>query len=237
MKLKTAIVIAGGKGMRLRPLTEGVPKCMIDVSGKPLLFWIITWLKNNGIKKVIVGVAHKKEVIEEYVQSTDLGVEVVLNDHSAAEGTGDAFRLAIENQNVTDDHFLAMNGDELTDVSLKNLFTFHLQHKPIVTHLVCPLRSQFGIISTDADHTITDFQEKPIIDNYFVNAGVYIFSREILKHLPEKGDIEKTTFRDLAGQGKLKAFKYFGFWNTINNVKDLKSIEENIEVLKETRED
>ncbi|MBI4021203.1 MAG: nucleotidyltransferase family protein [Candidatus Aenigmarchaeota archaeon] len=237
MKLTTAIVLAGGKALRLRPYTNDVPKCMIEVSGKPVLYWILKWLKNNGIVRVVLGVAYKKEVIEAYVAAEDFGLEIVLNDHSEAEGTGDALRLAIERQNVRDEVFLAMNGDELTDVSLKNFLSFHLHHKPVATLLSCPLRSPYGILTTDSSHTIVDFQEKPILERYFVNAGVYLLSQEIRAFLPERGDIERTTFRELAKHGKIKAFKYFGFWNTINNIKDIKEIEENVDILKETREE
>lgn len=237
MKLKTAVVLVGGKGIRLRPLTEDIPKCMITISGKPLLYWILKWLKNNEIEKVILGVAYKKELIEEYIKNNDFGVKIVFNNHTDAEGTGDAFRLAIENQNVKDEVFLAMNGDELTDVSLKNFLTFHNQHKPVATLLVSPLKSPFGVITTNSFHSITEFQEKPIMDNYFVNAGIYIFTQKIRSYLPEKGDIERETFRKLAAEGHLRAFKYFGFWNTINNVKELEDMEKNIEILKETREE
>jgi len=237
MNLKTAVVLVGGKGIRLRPYTNDIPKCMIEVSGKPLLYWILKWLKNNGIKRVVLGVAYKKNAVEEYVRENEFDMDVILNDHTGAEGTGDAFRLAIENQNITDDIFLAMNGDELTDVSLKNLLSFHNQYKPVATLLACPLKSPFGVITTDSFHSITQFHEKPILDNHFVSAGVYIFSKEIKEYLPESGDIERTTFRKLAKLGKIKAFKYFGFWNTINNVKELKEIEENIDVLKDTREE
>jgi NDP-sugar pyrophosphorylase family protein len=237
VKLKTAVILVGGKGLRLRPYTNDIPKCMINIADKPLLYWILKWLRINGIENVVLGVAYKKEAIEKYVSENDFGLKITLNDHTEAEGTGDAFRLAIENQNINDDVFLAMNGDELTDVSLHNFLSFHLQHKPVATLLVCPLKSQFGVVHTDNSFTITRFQEKPVLENYFVNAGIYIFTGEIKKFLPERGDIERTTFRELARLGKLKSFKYFGFWNTINNVKDLKEIEKNIEILKETRED
>lgn len=68
MGLKTAVILVGGKALRMRPFTEEVPKCMVKVAGKPLLFWILKWLKNNGIRKVILGVAYKKELVINYVK-------------------------------------------------------------------------------------------------------------------------------------------------------------------------
>jgi len=236
MKLETAVVLVGGRGLRMSSHTEDVPKCMVNISGEPLLYWILKWLKISAIKRVVLGVAYKKEVIMEYIKTNDLGLDIAFNDHTGVDGTGEAFRLAIENQHVDDEVFIAMNGDELTDVSLKNFLIFHKEHKPIATILACPLRSNFGVLAIGNDYTITKFMEKPIIDNHFVNSGIYIFSQAIKSFLPKKGNIEETTFVELARLEKIKAFKYYGFWRTINTVKDLKAIEDCVDILKETRE-
>ena len=236
MELKTAVVLVGGKALRMRPLTEEVPKCMVEVSKKPLLYWILTWLKLNGIMRVVLGVAYKKELVMDYVKNNPFGLDIACNDHSVAEDTGDAIRLAIENQNVNDDVFLVMNGDELTDVSLSNFLTFHRSSNSVATLLSCPLRSNFGVIAIDGDNHVREFKEKPIFENHFMNAGVYIFTQAIRPYLPQKGSVEKHTFVKLAQDGKLKAFKYFGFWATVNTQKDLEELEKQADILKETRE-
>ena len=225
--LKTAVILAGGKGLRLMPYTTDIPKTMVSVLNKPLLHWILDWLEENGIKKVIIGVDYKKEVIMDYLKNNySNGLEIVFNDHHGAKGTGDAFRMAIENQNVNDEEFIAMNGDELTDLSIKNFHTFHKQHGPIVSLVACPLRSPYGVIDMDHEFTVKAFKEKPLIDSHFVNAGIYIFNQEIRKYLPQQGNIEQTSFVKLAELGKLKAYKYYGFWRTIDTSKDLQDVEE-----------
>ena len=234
--LQTALVLVGGKALRMRPITEEIPKCMVEVAGKPLVFWILQWLRANGVKKVILGVDHKKEMVIDYAQQHDFGLSVVCNDLSGAEETGDAIRLAIERQGITDDVFLVMNGDELTDLSLKNFLTFHTMHKPVATLLSIPLRSSFGVITIDSENAVTEFREKPVIDGHFMNAGIYIFTQDIRPYLPERGSIEKTTFVQLAKERKLKAFKYFGFWATADTVKDIRVIEEHAGVLKAVHE-
>jgi mannose-1-phosphate guanylyltransferase len=224
LMLKTAVLIVGGKAVRLRPITDDIPKCMVLIEGKPLIEWLFDWLKENHIEKVVLGVSYKKEIIMNHIgDGSKFGLDVKYSDDSG-QGTGNAFRLAIENCNVTDEHFLAMNGDELTDISLKNLFRFHIEHSPFATIVTSPLKSPFGIVEIDENHTVTNFKEKPIISDRFVNTGVYIFNQEIRKHLPEKGNLEETTFVELAKQGKLKSFKYFGFWNTLNTQKDLENM-------------
>ncbi len=228
--LKTAVLLVGGQATRLRPYTNDIPKCMIEIGSKPLIEWIFDWLKENQIENVVLGVAYNKEVIMNHIgDGSKFGLKVKYNDHSSAQDTGDAFRLAIENCNVNDKHFIAMNGDELTDISLKNLFRFHTEHNPVATIVTAPLKSPFGVVEIDENHTITNFKEKPIISDRFVNAGVYIFDQEIRKYLPERGRLEETTFVQLAKEGKLKSFKYFGFWNTLNTQKDLENMRKAVE--------
>lgn len=235
--LKTAIILAGGRGLRLVPYTTDIPKPMVTVLNKPLLHWILDWLEENGIKKVIIGVDYKKEIVMDYVKNNYSNrLEIVFNDHHGAKGTGDAFRMAIENQNVRDEEFIAMNGDELTDLSIKNFHTFHKQHGPIASLVACPLRSPYGVLDIDHESTIKTFKEKPLIDSHFVNAGVYIFNQKIKKYLPHQGGIEETTFVKLAKMGKLKAYKYFGFWRTIDTMKDLQEVEEKCKTILMPRE-
>lgn len=220
--LKTGVLLVGGASLRLRPLTDDIPKCMIEVGNRLLIDWLLEWLKENGIENVILGVDYKKEVLMNYVNDGRRhGLKVKYSIHTGAEGTGDAFKLAIENCNVEDENFLAMNGDTLTDISLKNLYRFHKEHSPIATIVTAPFKSPFGIIEIDENNTITNFKERPILSDRFINSGIYIFNKEIKKHLPQKGNIEETTFVELTKQGKLKSFKYFGFWNTLNTHKDL----------------
>lgn len=230
--IKTAVVLVGGRGLRLMPYTQDIPKTMISVGGKPLIHWIIDWLIENKVKTVVFGVDYKKEIIMDYLKEKSFDIEIVFNDHHGAQGTGDAFRLAIHNQRVNDKTFLAMNGDELTDLSIKNFLTFHNEHKPIATLMAYPLRSPYGVLDIDHEFNVVAFREKPVIDNHFINAGIYLFDKQINNYLPEKGPIEETTFVKLAGIKKIKAFKYYGFWRTIDTIKDLAVVEEKIGVLK-----
>jgi len=230
MKLKTAVLLVGGKAMRLRPLTDSLPKCMVEIKDKPLIEWIFSWLKENGIENVVLGVDYKKEMIMNHVgDGNKFGLNVKYSDHSTAKDTGDAFRMAIEKGNVTDEHFVAMNGDELTDISLKNLFRFHMEHSPVATIVTAPLKSPFGILEIDDNHTIRSFREKPVLGDKFVNAGIYIFSQKIRDYLPQEGRLEETTFVKLANEGKLKSFKYFGFWSTLNTHKDLEEMKKAVD--------
>lgn len=230
-KLKTAIVLAGGLGVRLRPFTEDMPKAMVEVQGKPLLYWIILWLAKNNIERIVIGVAYKKEKIIDWVQSHAFVPTIEFSHHEVESGTGGGIRCAIESREIEDEVYLVMNGDELCDLPLDSMMRFHQKHNPIATILSTPLRSNFGVVQIDSRQRITSFEEKPLIDSIFVNSGVYLFDRQINSLLPEIGDIEKTTFVSLAEQKRMAAYRYFGFWRTINTEKDLQDIEDNLEFL------
>jgi NDP-sugar pyrophosphorylase family protein len=156
-----------------------------------------------------------------------LGVKVIYNDHRGASETGDAFRSALENHNLNlPETFLALNGDQITDLSIKDMWTEHQRYNPIATMAICPVRIPYGIPSITDDNVIEVFREKPILHDTFMNTGIYIFNKSILPHLPQKGSIEKETFAKLAQLGKLRAYKHQGFFTTINDHRDLAAAQE-----------
>jgi len=222
--VEKAVVLAGGEGLRLRPLTSDIPKPMVSVAGKPLLQWILEWLRRNEISKVVLGVAYRKEKIMEFFgDGKKFGLEIEYSNHTVEGGTAEGFRMAIERY-VTDNFFLAMNGDELVDLKVSEFAAFHRSNNGVATIAVGPLRSPYGVVELDGKD-VSRFNEKPILRSHYVSVGTYIFSREILAYLPEKGDIERTVFPTLASMRKLKAYIHDGFWATVNSMKDLEDVE------------
>jgi NDP-sugar pyrophosphorylase family protein len=200
---------------------------MVEIGGRPLVDWVLRRLAKNGIETVVMGVAYQKEKIIGYVGNGDrYGMNVRYSSHTVEGGTAEGFRLAIERY-VNDDCFVAMNGDELTDVNLQELAAHHLSMRGVATIAVTPLRSQFGVVRLQ-DNDVVGFEEKPVISSLPVSIGVYVMQKEILSYLPDVGDIEKTAFPKLAAERKLKAYRHHGFWMTINTVKDLQDVAENI---------
>jgi len=231
-KIQRAVVLVGGAGLRMRPLTEDVPKCMIRLHGKPLIHWTLTWLKNYGFKRVVLGVSYRKEVIMDYVKENPMGVGVDFSEHTQEGETGEGFRLAIERY-VEDEDFLAMNGDEFTNLNLEKFAKFHLKHKPVATIAVSPMRSPFGIIEVDGEDIVA-FKEKPILRDKLVSAGVYIFNHTVLDYLPIRGAVEKITFPLLAKNRLLKAYRLGENerWLTINSIKDLSVAEQEFTLIR-----
>jgi len=221
LNLRTAVVLAGGAGVRLYPLTLESPKVMLPIAGKPILQWVLEWLAMQGVEKVVLGVAYNRNKVIEYFQDgSRFNLDIAYSTHTVEGGTAEGFRLAIERY-VNDDTFIAMNGDELCNISLQSLCEHHSKNRPIATVAVSHLKSPFGVVVMDRDSRITDFLEKPVLESVYVSMGVYVFQREILRCLPPRGDIERTAFVRLAQERKLSAYKHDGLWVTINTLKDL----------------
>src|SRR5271157_3134065 len=203
--MDTAVVIAGGKGLRLMPLTQNIPKSLVPVGGKPLLYWIISWLKSYGVKRLVLGVAYKKEKIVDFMKgNNNFGLDVEYSEDTEG-GTAQAFRLAIKNH-VKDEDFIAMNGDELTNMDLHRLAKAHLEGKPkpIVTMALTPLKCRLSVVKVEGKK-VADLEYGRILENVPVSIGIYAFNKSILEHLPETGSIEDLVFKKLAQQGKVQA--------------------------------
>jgi mannose-1-phosphate guanylyltransferase len=222
----TAVVLVGGSGLRMRPLTENMPKCMIRLHGKPLIYWTLTWLKDYGVNHAVLGVSYCKEAVIKYVHDNPLGIKVDFSEHTQEGETGEGFRLAIK-RHVTDDDFFAMNGDELSNLNLRQFADFHLNQKGVATIAVSPMQSPFAVLDLERND-VKGFKEKPLLEDIFVSAGIYVFNHAITEYLPQKGSIEKTAFPALAAKRLLKAYrlKENEHWLTVNCVKDL-SVAEN----------
>jgi len=198
---------------------------MLRILGKPILQWVIEWLKKGGIEHVVLGVAYRKESIMEYFGDGEkFGVNIDYSVHSVEGETGEGLRLAIDRY-VDREVFVAMNGDEITNTNLCDLMKFHLKHSPVASILVSPLICPFGTVKTDNNHRIIGFSEKPIINSVLVSTGIYVFDKLIVDYLPIRGRIEEKTFPILAEQGLLLAYQLNGQWLTINTKKDLETTE------------
>jgi len=231
MKVDTAVVLAGGPGIRLKPLTDNTPKALVEVGGKPLIQWIIEWLRMNDVRRIVLGVAHLKEKIIDYFDDgSRLDVDITYSVHTVKGGTGEGFRLAIS-RHVDEDIFFAMNGDQITDLKLKDLAHFHLKHNPIATIAVTNPHCPYGHMKVDKKYDVVGFVEKPFCPYAVCNTGIYVFKREILRYLPERGDIENTTFPMLTKNSSLKVYPFEGLFITVNTSKDLVEAEEKLKVI------
>jgi NDP-sugar pyrophosphorylase family protein len=222
------VILAGGLGKRLRPLTSDRPKPMIQINNTPIIELQVKWLKKFGITDIIVLVGHLKEKIKHHLADGEkFGVNISYIEENVPLGTGGALKNAkdhiIQNGN-SDSGFFVINGDILT-----NLDPFTISEKGSMTLALVPLKSTFGIVETNGD-LVSKFVEKPSIEDTWVNAGVYYFSNEIFDYLPDKGNLETVTLPMLVEKQKLKAKKFSNnYWRSIDSHKDVDEASQEIE--------
>ncbi len=229
---KTAVILSGGEGLRLRPITHDVPKGLVKVGGKPLLEWVIEWLQQNRVTDLVIGVAYLKEKIMRYLGSGGkFGVDIRYSVHTVEGGTSEGFRLAISRY-VDSPWFFALNGDQITNLRLDTMYDHHRKDGCLASIAVVHPRLPFGLVEIDRKGLCEGFVEKPVLRDVFISMGIYVFDRKVLMYLPRRGDVERTTFPRLAQMNRLKAFKHNGSFITVNSLREL---EEADEALKERK--
>jgi len=208
-----AIILAGGRGKRLRPITDYVPKPLIPIKNIPIIEWQIKYLKKFGISEIIICSGYKTKMIENYLNNKKLGIKITFSVEDKPLGTGGAIKKA--GKKIKDKSFLVINGDIITNIDLKKLI------KKNNTIASIQLKTKFGILQTDGNKIIK-FDEKKEIENLWMNAGIYHLNKETLKELPTIGDIEKTLFPDYAKKEKLTTIKFTNSkWYSIDSFKDM----------------
>jgi NDP-sugar pyrophosphorylase family protein len=218
-----AIILAGGKAERLGEAAEGRPKALVPIEGRPLAAYQIALLRRAGVERVIFSVAAGQEDPFEW-ELEGLGVEVVVVGEHEPLGRGGGLRLAAAARE-SDGPIYALNGDELFELDLSELFEAHRTKDGAATITVAPLRSNLGIVDVDEDDVVRGFREAPTLP-FWVNTGLYVLEGEAIARLPERGDHETTTFPELAEEGRLRAFRHEGLWLTVNTPKDLRIAQE-----------
>jgi NDP-sugar pyrophosphorylase family protein len=218
-----AIVLAGGKAERLGDAADGLPKSLVPVGGRPLLAWQLGRLAAAGVGRVIVSCLGGQE--DAFLRGLDgVGVEVLCAGEPERLGRGGGIRYAAGFREESGD-VLAMNGDELVDVDFSALLDRHRSTGAAATVTVAQPPSQFGQVDLTDDDIVTGFHEISRVP-YWVNCGIYALGEEALARFPEKGDHETTAFPELAGEGKLRAYRHTGLWLTVNTPKELRRADE-----------
>jgi NDP-sugar pyrophosphorylase family protein len=218
-----AIVLAGGKAERLGDAAAGKPKALVPVGGKPLLAYQVALLARAGVERVIVSCAAGREA-EFEAALADAGPEIVPVGEPEPLGRGGGLRFAAAARREQGDVF-ALNGDELIDLDLAAMLARQRETRAAATIAVVPLPSSFGVVDLGGGDVVTGFQEAPRLP-YWASCGVYVLGAEALERLPERGDHERTTFPELAREGRLRAFRHHGVWLTVNTAKDLRVADE-----------
>ncbi len=218
---KKVVILAGGKGTRLRPLTYEVPKALLPIHGKTLTEHLFDLFKKYEIKDILISVGYLKEKIMEYIaDGVRFGVDVGYIEEDKPLGTAGPVKLARHKLNDT---FIVTNGDELKDIDLEEMYKLHKENNALVTIALTTVDdpSEYGVARL-AGSKILEFVEKPKkgkSPSNLINSGLYIVEPEVINMIPDgKAMFEKDVFPKLAEKGKLFGYPFSGQWFDTGNM-------------------
>ena len=209
-----AVILCGGAGIRLRPITGDGPKSMARVAGSPFLEMLLRQLQRHGFQRVILATGYEAGAIQSHFRQAFGGMDVAYSNESSPLGTGGALRNAATR--VVSTSCLVMNGDSYTDVDLGKFAAAHRESKADLSVVVVPVdeRSDCGSVLVDTNGNLVQFAEKESLPSArHLNAGIYWLSRKMLFEIPANGQIslERELFPEWIRQGRcVKAFVHSG---------------------------
>ena len=213
----TAVILVGGEGTRLRPLTARTPKPMLPLVDRPLLAYTFEHLAAHGVGRAVLSCGYLPTQIEAHFGASHEGMEVEYRVEDSPLGTAGGIRYGAEGR--IDGTFLGMNGDSLRMADIGALLAFHREQGALATLLLTPVEdpTRFGLVRLAADGKVTGFLEKPRpeeIDTNLINAGLYVLEPEVLDLVPpgKPVSIERDVFPRIVEQGRLYGLALPGYW-------------------------
>ncbi|MDP9377168.1 MAG: NDP-sugar synthase [Actinomycetota bacterium] len=212
-----AVILAGGEGTRLRPLTSTVPKPVVPLVDRPFIAFMLDWLSSHGIDDVVMSCGHMAHGVRNVLgDGSAVGLRIRYVEEPSPMGTGGALKYA---EDLLDERFLMLNGDSLADFDLTAQMAWHEAKgaRGTLALVAVPDPSNYGLVKTDEEGCVTAFIEKPAADaaleNRYVSAGAYVLERSILELLEpgSPASIERDVFPRLVGDG-LYAMTVDGYW-------------------------
>lgn len=216
-----AVILAGGKGTRLKPYTTVFPKPLMPINDKPILEIVIQQLQSHGFDEIILAVGHLSELIMAFFgDGSKFGVKIKYSKEDKPLGTVGGLGLIKEQLNET---FLMMNGDVLTTLDFSDLVNYHKRNRAISTIALNKrqVHIDFGVIESDNNNRIFKYTEKPKID-YLVSMGVYVFDKRVLEHIEPNCYLDfPDLIKKLIAKGEtVKGYLYDGYWLDIGRPDD-----------------
>jgi len=219
------IILAGGRGKRLRPITDKIPKPLIPINKKPLIERTIKYLKKYGITEIIISSGYKSNLIEKFLKKKkNFGCEIIFSIEKTPLGTGGAIKKAL--RYVDGESFLVLNGDIVTNIDLKKII------KKPNTIAANELKTKFGTMHIK-NNKILKFNEKKDVTNVWMNPGIYHLSKDIERLIPKKGSLEGIVFPKMVKNKILETVKFKNaLWFSIDSHKDIEECSKEIKLKK-----
>jgi glucose-1-phosphate cytidylyltransferase len=213
------VILCGGRGTRLRERTESVPKALVEIGGRPILWHVIGIYAAQGFERFLLATGYLGEMVDDFASAGDwpMGVSVECVDTGLDTPTGG--RIARLEDRLEGESFCATYADGVADVDLSALLDFHRAHGELATVTVVRPDLQWGVAELGDGDRVESFVEKPR-SRRWINGGFFCFEPGALGYLDEDSVLEREPLERLAGDGRLHAFRHEGFWDCMDTYKD-----------------
>jgi glucose-1-phosphate cytidylyltransferase len=218
------VILAGGLGTRISEYTKTIPKPMIQIKGKPLIYYIMKHYAKYGFKEFYIALGYKGKIIKDYFNKNFFDWKINLIDTGLKTMTGG--RLKRLTKLLGDETFMLTYGDGLSNVNLKKLLQFHKVNKKIVSMTAVRPPARFGAIKFKGNK-VSYFKEKSKLDEGWINGGFFVMEPKFLKLIKsDKTTLEREPLETVSKKGELLAFKHYDFWLCIDTKRDKINLEE-----------
>ena len=211
------VILCGGKGTRVGRIAQDLPKPLLEIGGKPILWHVMKIYAQQGYKRFILCLGYKGNKIRRYFEkhNRDNWQVTCVNTGLAALKSQ---RIKKVKSLIKEDNFFLAYGDDIADIDLRRLFSFHLKTGATATITTVKMFSIFGVVEIGKNGRVSGFKEKPYLDKW-MSGGFMVMNRKIFDFL-DAGELETEIFEKLVSRGELSAYKHSGQWKTMNTLKD-----------------
>ena len=236
------VILAGGKGTRLSEYTKKIPKPMVSIGSRPIIWHIMNYYSNWGIKNFIVALGYKGNIIKEYyynysrlnsnlninlssgdiqyIDSSNIDWEISLINTGLETATGGRIKK-IGKYLKSDENFMITYGDGLSNINIKELLDSHIKQKKLLTISAVHPPARFGELSISEDNLLRKFEEKPQMQNGWINGGFFVANKKIIDYVNDDDEMfEREPIQRLINKKEVNVYKHHGFWKCMDNVRD-----------------
>jgi glucose-1-phosphate cytidylyltransferase len=213
------VILCGGRGTRLQEHTPGIPKPLVEIGGRPILWHVMQIYAAQGLDDFVLCTGFRGELIEAFAQETDWPGDVRVECVDTGLDTPTGGRVHAVRDRVGDGTFLVTYADGLADVDLGRVQAFHRDHGAFATMTVVRPELQFGVARLDGDDRVLGFHEKPRSEHW-INGGFFCFEPGVFDYLGPTSVLEREPLEGLADDGQLRAYRHTGFWDCMDTYKD-----------------
>jgi glucose-1-phosphate cytidylyltransferase len=216
------VILCGGRGTRLSAHDAAVPKALIEIGGRPLLWHLLKLYSHQGLNDFVLCLGYLGDDIRQYFESLPKSDcedwKIAFAETGLDTNTGGRIKMASDYLG-NDELFCATYGDGLADIDLLKLIEFHRGHGRAATLTAVHPQTHFGFLKLDTSNAVTEFEEKPTLRDW-INGGFFVFQRRALDYLEDDSILEREPFQRMAAERQLMAYSHTGFWKCMDTYKD-----------------